>query len=55
MKKAKLKKHKDVSTMFTKNENMKNGRKGYLFFKQVKQKDISPDQYGMFLQSKGRR
>lgn len=43
---------KDISTMFTKEENKLNGRKGYLYFKHEKISDISPREYGMFLQNR---
>jgi len=46
-----MSKGKDISTMFTKEENKKNGRLGY-----YKKLDIiSPSQYGAFLQKRGRR
>ena len=44
---------KDISTLYTKEQNKKNGRKGYAVYKNEKITDISPKNYGMFLQ--GRR
>ena len=41
---------RDISTMYTKNEDNKNGRKGYCGFKREKIKVISPKDYGMFLE-----
>ena len=38
----------DISTMFSKEENKKNGRKGYCDFKH-KETIIAPNHYGMFL------
>lgn len=38
----------DISTMFSKEENKKNGRKGYYDFKH-KETVIAPNYYGMFL------
>lgn len=46
---------KDISTMYTRNENKKNGRKGYVFSKHEKVDVISPSKYGAFLQTKGRK
>ena len=43
---------KDISTEYTKNKNMKCGRKGYCGFKKEKITDIPPREYGMFLQRK---
>ena len=45
----------DISTPYTKNENKKNGRKGYLFWKREKDMAISPKDFGMFLQKNGGR
>lgn len=40
---------KDISTMFSRSENKKCGRKGYYDFKH-KETVIAPNHYGMFLQ-----
>ena len=45
-----MSKGKDISTMFTKEENKKNGR-----FSRKKKDVISPAQYGAFLQKRGKR
>lgn len=39
---------KDVSTMYTKNKNKKEGRRGYGNWKRWKEDVISPKQYGQF-------
>ena len=44
---------KDISTQYTKEENKKNGRRGYGLWKREKETAISPRDYGMFIQ--GRR
>lgn len=49
-----IKKGKDISTMYTRNEDKKNGRNGYVMAKSEKLDSICPSRYGMFLQSKGR-
>ena len=46
---------KDISTQYTKEQNKECGRKGYYQWKHRKQDIISPKDYGMFLQKKGRR
>lgn len=38
----------DISTMFTKEQNKTQGRKGYAFWKKEKVKSISPKDYGEF-------
>ena len=38
----------DISTMFTKEQNKTQGRKGYAFWKREKVKVISPKDYGEF-------
>ena len=43
---------KDISTLYTKEQIKKNGRKGYALYKREKITDISPKNYGMFLQDK---
>lgn len=43
---------KDISTMYTKEENKKNGRKGYYAWKDEKETVIRPKQYGQFLQKR---
>lgn len=40
---------KDISTMYSKQQNSKCGRKGYYDFKH-KETVIAPSHYGMFLQ-----
>ena len=50
-----LKRGKDISTMFTKEENKKNGRFGHYNATREKDTIISPAQYGAFLQKRGRR
>ena len=46
-----MSKGKDISTMFTKEENKKNGRLGYGLATREKKDVISPAQYGAFLQN----
>ena len=50
-----MSKGKDISTMYTKEENKKNGRLGYC--RAIREKDtiISLAQYGAFLQKRGKR
>lgn len=50
-----MSKGKDISTMFTREENKKNGRAGYYQAGSRKIDIISPAQYGAFLQKRGRR
>ena len=50
-----MSKGKDISTMFTKEENKKNGRLGYGLATKEKEDVIGPAQYGAFLQKRGRR
>ena len=50
-----MSKGKDISTMFKKEENQKNGRLGYYNATREKKDIISPAQYGAFLQKRGRR
>ena len=50
-----MSKGKDISTMFTKEENKKNGRLGYCQAAREKDTIISPSQYGAFLQKRGKR
>ena len=50
-----MSKGKDISTMFTREENKKNGRVGYYRADSRKIDVISPAQYGAFLQKRGRR
>lgn len=47
-----MSKGKDISTMFTKEENKKNGRFGYGLATREKEDIISPAQYGTFLQKR---
>lgn len=41
---------KDISTQYTKEQNKKAGRRGYLFWQYEKETVITPKEYGMFLQ-----
>lgn len=41
---------KDISTMYTREENQKAGRRGYGLWKYRKETVISPKEYGTFLQ-----
>lgn len=50
-----MSKGKDISTMFTKEENKKNGRLGYGQATREKATIINPAQYGAFLQKRGKR
>lgn len=50
-----MSKGKDISTMFTKEENKKNGRLGYGMATREKEDAIIPSQYGAFLQKRGKR
>lgn len=45
----------DISTQYTKQCNLKEGRKGYCGFKREKVTNISPKNYGIFLQEKRKR
>lgn len=50
-----MSKGKDISTMFTREENKKNGIVGYYQADSRKIDVISPSQYGAFLQKRGKR
>lgn len=50
-----MSKGKDISTMFTREENEKNGRSGYYQANRRKIDVISPAQYGAFLQKRGKK
>ncbi len=50
-----MSKGKDISTMFTREENKKNGRAGYYQACSRKIDIISPAQYGAFLQKRGKK
>lgn len=50
-----MSKGKDISTMFTREENKKNGIVGYYQANRRKIDVISPTQYGAFLQKRGKR
>ena len=50
-----MSKGKYISTMFTKEENKKNGIFGYGLATREKEDIISPAQYGSFLQKRGKR
>lgn len=39
----------DISTMYTKDRNMKSGRKGYSLWRYEKEAAISPAAYGNFV------
>ena len=46
----------DISTMYTKDKNLKAGRKGYGMWKREKEVSISPAEYGDYiLQQKNRK
>lgn len=47
----------DISTMYAREENQKNGRKGYLFWSQEKIDGLPPNKYGSFVTAhkKGRK
>lgn len=45
---------KDISTEYTKEQNIKCGRKGYCGFKHEKETVIKPMNYGSFLAKKRR-
>lgn len=46
---------KDISTQYTKEQNKKCGRNGYFQAHREKLKDISPAEYGMFLENRKRK
>ena len=50
-----MSKAKDISTMFTREENKKNGRLGYAGATIEKEDIISPAEYGAFLQKRGKK
>lgn len=39
----------DISTMYTKEQNQKTGRKGYCMATREKETDIRPDKYGDYI------
>ena len=43
---------KDISSQYTTEQNIKNGRKGYLDWKRENQTVISPKAYGEFLRKR---
>lgn len=45
----------DISTMYTKDKNIKSGRKGYYNWKSEKEISISPASYGDYILQKKRR
>ena len=45
----------DISTMYTKDRNMKTGRKGYGFWKNEKLDAISPASYGDYVMQNRKR
>ena len=46
---------KNISTLYTKERNIKCGRNGYCMAHREKVTNISPSEYGMFLASRKRR
>ena len=46
---------KDISTQYTKDQNKKCGRNGYGMAHREKVINISPSEYGMFLQNRKRK
>lgn len=46
---------KNISTMYTKEKNNNCGRKGYVRFKEEKETDIPPKNYGMFIQQRNKK
>lgn len=50
-----MSKGKDISTMFTREENKKNGRIGYGQATREKKDIISQAQYGALLQKRGKK
>lgn len=50
-----MSKGKDISTMFTREENKKNGIVGYYQADSRKIDIISPAKYGAFLQKRGKK
>lgn len=45
----------DISTLYTKKKNKECGRHGYSMWKQSKETNILPSNYGMFLQKSRNR
>lgn len=45
----------DISSEFTKLKNKQDGRKGYYAWKREKISEISPKDYGMFIQKKKKK
>lgn len=43
---------KDIATQYTKEQEKKCGRRGYLMWKHEKENIISPKEYGMFIQTR---
>ena len=39
----------DISTMYTKEQNNKNGRKGEIYWKKEKENSIEPSKYGEYI------
>lgn len=46
---------KDITTQYTKEQNKKNGRKGYGAWKREKETVITPSEYGRFITRGGKR
>ena len=42
----------DISTMYTKDQNQKTGRKGYYMWKREKQTSIRPSDYGDYIHNR---
>ena len=45
----------DISTMYTKDQNMKSGRKGYYMWKNEKEDSIRPSDYGDYILQRRKR
>ena len=45
----------DISTMYTKEQNNKNGRKGEIYWKRKKVNSIEPSKYGEYILKHGKR
>ena len=45
----------DISTMYTKDKNIKSGRKGYFGWKDEKEKSIRPCDYGDYILQRRKR
>ena len=45
----------DISTMYTKDQNQKTGRKGYYMWNREKQTSIRPSDYGNYILQRRKR